>query len=158
MRNSRLKDIRTDIGVGARSGAGAVVGEAREWVASDQPVVVPDGVLASSGVGTEPGLVSARAARDIKKIRVGPAGVGLSVSGGGVELRLSDRCAADEASSLFVGARDGKGTGEFEFSDIHNSGVEVLGGAITIDIGEQVRWLNGVLSRSGFGEVVCGGD
>ena len=87
----RFKSIRTDVGVGARSGAGAVVGVARELMAVDQPVVVPDGVLTSGGVGPEPGLVSVRAARDTKKIRICPAGVGLSITGGGVELRLPDR-------------------------------------------------------------------
>ena len=85
-----IEKIRTDVGIGSRSGAGAVVGEAREWMAADQSIVVPDGVLTSGGVGTEPGLVSVGAARDTKKVRVSPGSVGLSASGSSVELRLSD--------------------------------------------------------------------
>ena len=127
-------------------------------MAADQLVVVPDGVLTSSGVGTEPGVVSVRAARHTIKVRVSPGGVGLSVTGSGGELCLPDRRAADVTGSLFMGAGDGEGTGELEFSDILNSGVEVIGLAIATDIGEQVRWLDGVVSRSGFGEVVSGGD
>ena len=85
-----MKDIRTDVGVGAGGSAGAIVGEARELMAVDQPEVLLDGVLARSGVGTEPGLVSVGAARDTKKVRVSPGSVGLSASSSGVELRLSD--------------------------------------------------------------------
>ena len=158
MRTPRLIGIRTDVGVGARSGTGAVVGEARELMAADQPEVVLDDVLTSGGIGPEPGLVSVRPTRDTKKVRVSTAGVGLSVTGSGVELRLPDRRAADEAGALFVGARDGEGTGEFEFSHILDGSVEVLGSPIAINVGEQVRWLDGVVSRSGFGEVVSGRD
>jgi len=54
--------MRTDVGVSAGASAGTIVFEARELVAVDQPEVVLDGALARSGVGTEPGLVSGRAA------------------------------------------------------------------------------------------------
>ena len=91
MRIPRLKGMRTDVGVNIRRGAGAVVGEAREFMAVDQLEVVLDGVLARSGVGPEPGLVSVCAARNTLEVRMGPAGVGLGAGGGGVELRLSDR-------------------------------------------------------------------
>ena len=87
----RLEYIRTDVGVGARSSAGAVVGEARELMAADQPVVFPYSVPTSGGIGTEPGPVSVRAARDPKKVRVGSGGVTLGVSSGSVELRLPNR-------------------------------------------------------------------
>ena len=39
--------------------AGAGVGEVREFMAADQPIVVLDGFLVRSSVGTEPGLVLA---------------------------------------------------------------------------------------------------
>jgi len=86
-----LNDIRTDVGVSARSGAGAVVSVARELVARDQPVVLPNSVPTSSGIGTEPCPVPGRAARDTKEVRVSPGGVGLSAGSSGVKLRLSDR-------------------------------------------------------------------
>jgi len=127
-------------------------------VTVDQAEVALDGALASSGVGAEPGLVSVRAARNTSKIRVGPAGVGLGARGGGADLRLSGRRAADETSPLVVDAGDGEVTRELDLNDVLNSGVEVLGGAVSIDVGELVRWFDGVVSRSGLGEVVSGGD
>ena len=132
----RLKHIRTDVGVGARSGTGAVVGEARECMAVDQPVVVLDSALTSGGVGTEPGLVSVRAARDTHKIRVGPTGVGLGAGSGGDELGLSDGRAADVRGPLVVVAGDGEFTGELDLGDILNGGVKILGGTVSIDVGE----------------------
>ena len=80
--------IRTDVGIGASRGAGAVVGEAREFATVDQLEVVLDGALARRGVSSEPGLVSVRAARDSLNVRVSLAGVGLGASSGGVDLRL----------------------------------------------------------------------
>ena len=123
----------------------------------DQAEVALDGALASSGVGAEPGLVSVRAARDTSKVRVGLAGVCLSTRGGGADLRLSGRRAADE-SPLVADAGDGEVTRELDLNDVLNSGVEVLGGTVSIDVGELVRWFDGVVSRSGLGEVVSGGD
>ena len=58
-----MREIRADVGVDAGASAGAVVLEAREATAVDQPEVVLGGAFARSGVGTEPGLVSVRAAR-----------------------------------------------------------------------------------------------
>ena len=56
-----MRDIRTDVGVYVGSiSAGAVVVEAREVIAIDQPEVVLDGALATTVVGTEPGGVSGR--------------------------------------------------------------------------------------------------
>ena len=154
----RLKGIRTDVGVGIRRGAGAVIGEARELTAVDQPEVILDDGLASSGVGTKPGPVSGRAARDTLKVSIGPPGVGLSVGSGGVELCSSGGRAADEDGPLVVYVGDGEVTGELDLSDILNGGVEALGGAVSIDVGEQVRWLDGVVSSPGLSEVVCSGD
>jgi len=52
---------------------------------------------------------------------------------------------------------DNKVTREPNLSNILNGGVEVFGGAIDIDIGEKVRWLDGVVSGTRYSEVVCGG-
>jgi len=57
-----------------------------------------------------------------------------------------------------MGAGDGEGTRELDLNDILNFGIEVLGGPVTTDVGEQVRRFDGVVSRSGIGEVVSGGD
>ena len=127
-------------------------------MAVDQLEVVLDGVLARSSVGTEPDLVSVRTARDTLKVRVGLAGVGLCAISGDVKLQLSDRRAEDERSPLVVGAGDGEFTRELELGNILNGGVEVLGCTVSIDVGEQVRWLDGVASMPGFSEVVSSGD
>lgn len=126
-------------------------------MAVDQPEVLLDGVLAGSGVGTEPGLVSVRAARDTLKVRVGTTGVGLGARGSGVELRLPGCRTADEGSPFVVDAADGKVTGKLDLNDSLNSGKEVVEGAFNIDVGEQVRRLDGVPSRSGL-EVISSGD
>lgn len=62
-----------------------------------------------------------------------------------------------EASPLVVDAGDGGNTGELDLGNGTHGGVEVFGGAIVIDIGEEVRSLDGVLSSARFGEVVCVG-
>jgi len=56
-----------------------------------------------------------------------------------------------------VGAGDGEVTRELDLSNILNSCVEVLGGATSIDVGEEVRRLDGVVSSTRPGEVVWGG-
>ena len=127
-------------------------------MAVDQLEVVLDGVLARSSVGTEPGLVSVRAARDALKVRVGLAGVGLCTISGGVNLQLSDRRAEDERSPLVMVAGGGEFAGELELGNVFNGGIEVLGGTVSTDVGEQVRWLDGVASMPGFSEVVSSGN
>ena len=124
----------------------------------DQPVVVLDSALASSGVGTKPGPVPGRAARDTQKVSEGINGVGLGARSSSFDLRLSGCRATDEASPLVVGAGGSEVTRELDLSDVPNSGVEVLGGTISINVGEEVRWFNRVVSRPGLGEVVRGGD
>jgi len=57
-----------------------------------------------------------------------------------------------------VDAGDGEFTGDLDFGYIPDSGVEVLWGTISINVGEEVRWLDGVVSSTGSGEVVRGGD
>ena len=160
MKSPRLKGVRTDVGIPGRLAAGfrAVVGEVRKFMATNQPEVVLDDVLASSGVGTEPLGVSGRGGRDTLKVRVGVAGIGLGVRNGGADLRLLVRRAVVIGSPLAAETRDGKGTREPNLSNILNGGIEVLEGAISIDIGEQVRWLDGVTSRTRQSEVVRSGD
>ena len=55
-------------------------------------------------------------------------------------------------------AGDSEVTKELDLSNILNSGIEVLGGATSIDVGEEVRWLDGIVSSARSGEVVRGGD
>ena len=131
----QAKGIRTDVSVDARSVAGAVVVEIRELTAADQLEVVLDGVLASCNVGTEPGVVSRGAAIDSLNVSVGVVGIGLGVRGGGVEHHLLVRRATEE-NPLVVDARDGKSTREVNLSSILNGGMEMLEGAVGIDVGE----------------------
>jgi len=127
--------VGIDVSVDARSGAGAVVVEIRELMAADRLEVVLDGVLASCNVGTEPGIVSRRAVIDTRNVSVGVVGIGLSVSSGGVEYRLLVPRAAEE-NPLVADAGDGKSTREVNLSSILNGGMEILEGAVGIDIGE----------------------
>jgi hypothetical protein len=132
-----LEDIRTDEGVsGVR--AAAVVAEAREITIADQLEAILDGGDARSVVGAEPVSVPVRAARDAHSISVGVESEALGASSRAVELRLHGRRTAVEAGSFFVDAGDGEVTKELNRSSILNSGVQVLGGAVSINVGEEV--------------------
>ena len=155
--------MRTDVGEGTRRlGTGVtVVGEAPEFIAVDQPEMVLNGILASTIVGAEPSGVSSRVARDTLDVCVGVAGIVLGVTNSGIDPRHLIARAAPEASP-FAGdgaenrcvTRDSCVTGELGLGNITNSGVEVLGGAIVIDVGEEVRWLDGELSIARSSEVI----
>jgi len=103
---------------------------------------------------TEPGGESGGGARGTRKVREGVPGIGMSTTNGGGYLGLLVGRAALENSPLVVDAGGREATGELELSGIPNSGVDVLESTIGIDDGEEVRWLDGVLSSPGFGEVV----
>ena len=113
-----------------------------------------DGALARGCIGTEPGSVSGRAARDARKVRVGIVGICLGVGYGGVELRLLGGRAADEAGPLIVDTGDSEITREFNLGSVFNGGEQTLEGAIGIDVDEEVRWLDGIVSSASSGEVV----
>ena len=82
---SALKAIRTDVGEEVSSSASTVVGEGREVIAVDELEVVLNGALMSIVVGTKPGGVSFRGARDARNVIVGFAGVGLGVRSGNID-------------------------------------------------------------------------
>jgi len=140
--------VGIDASIDTRRSAAAVVGEVREIAAADQPEVLPDDIPARSKEGTEPGGVSRPAGRDTRKVRVGVSGNTLGVRRGSSDQRLPGRRAIDEANPLVVETGDGKATREVNLSSVLNGGIDVLDGAIDIDVGEQVRWLDGVLSRA----------
>ena len=117
-----------------------------------------DEVPASLVVGTEPGGVSSRAVRETQKVSVCAYGMTLGGRSGVYELLLLGRRAAAEADSLLVNAGDGKGTSEVNLGSILTDGIDVLEGPISIDVGEQVRWLDGVLSRTRQSEIVRSGN
>jgi len=134
-----LRDIRTDIGINGRFGAcAAVVDEVRESTAANQPEVTLDNTLARSGVGTKPGVVSVRAARDALDVSVARASVALGIRSGGVDLRLSGRRATDVGGPLVLDVGNGEVTGELDHNNVLDGGVEVLEGAISLDVGEKV--------------------
>ena len=151
------KDIRTDESKDIRPGTSAVVGETRELVTTDQLEVALDGALTGRAVGTEPGSVSKRAARDAIEVRVGVGGIGLGGASGGVDLGLPGRRAPIEGSPLAVDASDSKVARQPNASRILDFGEEVLGGAIGIDIGEEVRWFDGVIPGTSSSKVVRSG-
>ena len=117
-----------------------------------------DGARVGRGVITEPGSVSGLVTRETCHVGVGISSIVLGVGGGGVELRLHGRRATDEGGPLFVGTGDGEATREFNLGSVPNVGEQILGGAIGIDVGEEVRWLDGVVSSASSSEAVCAGD
>ena len=155
---STVENVRTHVGEGIRLGAGAIVGEAREPLAVDQPEVVLDDLPARLGEGTEPGLVSVRAGPESLNVRVGLSGVILGVLSGGFDDLLLGPRAGRVADPLVVGPGDGEVAGEPDLGNILNSGANILGGAISVDVGEQVRRLDGVVSSARSSKVVRSRD
>lgn len=135
----------------------AIVGITCESTAFDRPEVVLDGFLERVIVPTEPVKVSGCELREIPEVRVGPSGVGIGEGGSGSESQLLVRRAARElgGTPLEVDTGYGETTRESDLGDILNSRVEVLEGAVSIDIYEEVRWFDGVASSTGASEIVC---
>ena len=127
-------------------------------MAVDLPEVVFDIGPAKNTVGAEPGLVSVRVARHILNVRVGFAGVGLSTFDSVVEEHLFEPFAVREGSPLIVDAGDSEVARELDTRNILNSGAEVLGDAVGIDVSEQVRRLDGVVSSARSSKVVRSRD
>jgi len=119
-----------------------------------------DDDLLKKGVSTEPGNVSARGVLivDAIKVSVGVTDKDLGFHSGDKDIKLLSRRAVFGGSPLVVDAGDSKVTREGNLSNTLNSGVEVFGGAINIDVGEEARWLDGVVSGTRSSEVVRGGD
>ena len=57
-----------------------------------------------------------------------------------------------------MGAGDGEVSGESDLSNILNGGVEVLGGTISINVGEEIRWFDRIVSSARASEVICRGN
>jgi len=121
-------------------------------------VVVLDSALPSRVVGTEPASVPGRTARDTRNVSEGFGSIGLGTSSRGVELRLLGGRTAVEAGPLDKGAGNCEGAGEVHLSNIPDSSVEVPGGAVGINVGEEGRWPDGVIPGPRLSEVVRSGD
>ena len=63
-----------------------------------------------------------------------------------------------ETRPLVVDAGDSEFTRKLDLGYIPNGGVEVLRETININVGEEVRWLDGVVSNARSGEVIRGRD
>ena len=135
----------------------AVISEAREFVAADPPKVVLDSALARRVVDTEPESVSGCAARDPLEVRVSFIDIFLGYGSGGGKRQPIARSAAGVGIPLVVGAGDCETTGELDFSNILNSRVEVLECATNINVGEEVRRFDGVISSTRSSEIIRGG-
>jgi len=85
--------------------------------------VALNSALASGGIGTEPGLVSVRAARDILNVGVGLTGIGLGAGGSVVDERPFGRRAAHVGDSFVMGVGDSEVARELNLGRILNSGV-----------------------------------
>ena len=109
-------------------------------------------------VVAEPGPVSTRVAGHTPNVRVGFAGVSLGTLNGVVEEHPLEPFAVREGSPLIADAGDRKVTRELNLCNVLNSGMNVLGGTISIDVSEQGRWLDGVGSSAGSSKVVHNRD
>ena len=153
-----LKCIRTDEGEEISISAGAVEGEARVLMVGHLLVVVLNSVLPGRVVCTKPASIAGRPARDARNVREGIGGKVLGIGSSGVELRLLGGRTTVEAGPLGEGAGNCEGAGQLHLSDIPNSSVEVLDGTVGIDVGEEGRWPDRIISSSGLSEVVRSGD
>ena len=120
-------------------------------------MALDDSLEKRAGV-TEPGGESGLGTRDSDHMREGIGSIVLSICGGGVELRLLSRRAIGKEGSLVVDTGDGEVTRDVNLDSIPNGGEQVLRGAIGIDVGEEVRWLDGIASGASLGEAVRAGD
>ena len=57
-----------------------------------------------------------------------------------------------------IDAGDSEATKEFNLSNILDNRIEGLGDAFRIDIDEEIRWLDGIVSSTRSGEVLRGGN
>ena len=73
-------------------------------------------------------------------------------------MSLLGRRAAHVGDPFIVDAGYGEVTRELDLGEILNSGIQVLGGAIGVYVGEQVRRLDGVVSSARLSEVVGSRD
>jgi hypothetical protein len=86
-------------------------------------------------------------------VPIGISGVGFCVRCSGVQLCLLRGGAAGEGSTLLF-ARNGEAARHVDIRGII-FGVDVDGGAGSIDVGEEIRRLDGVHTLTGASEVVC---
>lgn len=117
--------------------------------------------LASVVVYAKPVPVSGRATRDPSKVEVGVVGHKLGFPNDAKEHRPLVTRATVEESPLVVdvlGDSDSEITRELDLGNTFNSGVQVLGCAMSVDVNKVVRWFNGVLSGAGLDEVIYSRD
>lgn len=151
-------------GVGYYTGlvvlAAAVVGEVQKGK------LIPDFLeetqndrLAGGIEWAEPGLESVRAFRESLDVIVGRIDDILGCISGSKNIIPLARIAECECSPLVMDMPgDGELTKELDLSDTVDSGIQVLEGAISIDVSEEIRRCDGVVSGAGLSEVVCDGD
>jgi len=116
--------------------------------------------FSKKGVSTEPGRVYARGVPIVDPIKVcfGDRGIDLGKDNGEGDTKLLVFRAVYGGTPLVEDTGDSKATREPNLSNIHNSGVKVFEDAMNIDVGEEIRWLYGVVSGARSSEVECGGD
>ena len=150
------EDMRTDFGkvVNCRAFA-TVVGELVEWIVLDLRKAIQNGLVTSRVIGTEPGLVSGRTSRDTLKVSGGRSGIflGLLIRSMNLDL-LFDRTPSVGSPLLVDMPEGGNITRKLGLGNSLNRGVYVLRGAIGVDVSEEVRWFDGVVSDTGSNEVV----
>ena len=159
--SSRSGDIHTDVCRLIRTpvNAIAVVDVVRESTIVHPAKLLLDDPPAIMAVDTEPKTVSRRAVPDTLEVGVGVIGIVLGCLCGGCKHVHIVRCAARIASSraLVADAEESEIAGELDPSNIPNSRVDVLGSSVDINVSEEVRRFDVIVSSTRSGEVVrCG--
>ena len=158
---SRLKGIRTDVGGPGDIGASAaVIGVgSRERTEGHRFEGIPDDGFAILGVGTEPGCVVGVSTLKPLDVLEGQVGVALGLISDDLNSRLlGRRVAASELNLPGANMGNAEVARELNLGDTLNIGTEALWGAVGIHIYKEVPWFDGVITSTGFGEVVRSGD
>ena len=119
--------------------------------------MIHEELLANKTEPAEPGAISGRPSPEKLEVIVGVDSIDLGTEGGHSENLCLVRRAAYERGHIppvvdLPG--DGEVARELNLSDIINGRVEVLEGAISIDVREKIRRLDGVASSARSSETV----
>ena len=132
--------------------------EAPDWIVTHLEEVVLDDFLARDGVRTEPVTISNRSEPERFEVIVGFFSIEIGAESGfrDSQLLVSPAFVVPGFQVALVVDMPGdcENPGELDLSDILNNRVEVLEAAISIDVGEQIRWFDGVVSSTRSSEIV----
>ena len=114
-----------------------------------------DGEHATAFGGTEPRLVLSLSGFVVKVVEGPVDKIGGRDSCFMDFLLFRLRATVGEDSLVVDVSGGGEITRELDLGNALNSGVQVFGGPIGVDVGEQVRWVDRVVSGASSREIIC---